>query len=171
MKLIKEKKGAEKVMSVYWFVILFLVAGAIVYMVSIFYGSPYDVREIESNVLINNVANCLSKNQELILIDDVFRNNFLEVCHLNLNTEDEEIQYYIEVEFLDFNGEENIGENEAFKEKVIVGNLNLNNNPNIGSVFESEKSFYVLKGKNEDFPNELEVKIFTVISKTKENVG
>ena len=155
----KNCKGTSKIMSVYWFVILVLVAGVIVYMVSIFYGHPYDVREIEANILINKVADCLSENGKLN--SQINQDNFLEKCKLNLNTRDDEGQYYIEIEFRDFN------KNTLLDPVIIEGNVNLKNNPNIGSIFKSEKSFYVLNNQGE----ELIVKILVVISKTKENVG
>ena len=166
MKLIKEKKGAEKIMSVYWFAILFLVAGAIVYMVSIFYGSPYDVREIEANILINNVADCLSENGKLRYgLNDDLKSNFLELCHLNLNTKDEEIQYSLEIEFRDFKTDEVLDYN------IVEGNINLKTTfeatPSSNSIFKSEKSFYVLNNKDE----EIIVKIFSIIRKTEKNVG
>ena len=50
----------EKLMSVYWFVILFLVAGGVYSMVNVFYGHPYDVREVESNLLSQKIADCVS---------------------------------------------------------------------------------------------------------------
>tara|TARA_Y100000034_G_scaffold32108_1_gene39262 strand:+ start:1684 stop:2172 length:489 start_codon:yes stop_codon:yes gene_type:complete len=162
MKSIKEKKASSKIMSIYWFAILFLVAGVIVYMVSIFYGNPYDVREIESNILINNVANCLSENGKLK--DDLteeIKNDFLKKCSLNFNTNDDEGQYYLEVEFLDF------GNRNSLPFKITEGNINLKDNPNVGSIFKSEKSFYILNNQDE----EIVVKILAVISKTKENVG
>lgn len=159
----KNCKGTSKIMSVYWFVILVLVAGAIVYMVSIFYGHPYDVREIEANILINKVADCLSENGKLNdnLFDKegAFNEEFriLEECHLNFNTADNEGQYYIEIESKEF--------------KITEGNINLKTffetSPSSSSIFKSEKSFYVLNDKNE----ELIVKVLAVISKTKENVG
>ena len=55
------KIGADKILSVYWFAILFIVASGIFAMVYIFYGSPYDVRDIESNALKMQIANCLSQ--------------------------------------------------------------------------------------------------------------
>ena len=62
------KRGAEKIISVYWFVILFLVAGTIAYSVSIFYGNPYDVREIESNILANKIADSNSNGRILKIL-------------------------------------------------------------------------------------------------------
>ena len=158
----KNKKGSSKIMSVYWFAILVIVAGTIVYMVSIFYGSPYDVREIEANILINKVAGCLSENGKLKYeLTEELRNSFLEKCHLNFDTLDEKEQYYLEVEFRNFS------DDNLLDFVIIEGNINLKNNPNIGSIFKSEKSFYVLNNENK----ELIVKILAIISKTKENVG
>lgn len=163
---IKNKKGAEKIMSVYWFAILMIVAGAIVYMVSIFYGSPYDVREIEANILINKVAGCLSENGKLKYeLTEELRNSFLEKCHLNFDTLDKEEQYYLEVEFRNFS-------DDTLLDFVITeGNVNIKTifevTPSSNSIFKSEKSFYVLNNENK----ELIVKILAIISKTKENVG
>jgi len=42
----KNKRGMEKIVSIYWFAILIIVAGGIIYMVSIFYGDPYDVGQL-----------------------------------------------------------------------------------------------------------------------------
>ncbi len=55
------KLGTDKIISIYWFAILFIVAAAVVYMASVFYGGPADVREIEANILINQVADCVSQ--------------------------------------------------------------------------------------------------------------
>ena len=162
MNFTKRKSGASKLMSIYWFFILVLVAGVIVYMVSIFYGSPYDVREIESNILINKVADCLSENGTLN--SQINQDNFLEKCNLNFDTLSQEGQYYLEINFYDF---KNTGNVIPEISPIIEGNINLKDNLNIGSIFKSEKSFYILNNKNE----ELIVEILAVISKTKENVG
>jgi len=64
----KNKRGAEKVLSVYWFVILLLVAGGVFAMVYNFYHHPYDVREIEANLMINTVADCVSTGGKIVII-------------------------------------------------------------------------------------------------------
>lgn len=51
--------------AIYWFAILFIIAGATVAMVSLFYGNPYDVREIETNLMINKFSDCVSDNGEI----------------------------------------------------------------------------------------------------------
>ena len=65
MNKLTDKKGTDKIISVYWFAVLFIVAGGIVYMTAIFYGEPYDVREIEANLLTNQIADCLSEGGKL----------------------------------------------------------------------------------------------------------
>jgi hypothetical protein len=109
------KKAQDWTMAIYWFFILFIVTAAVVYMVVLFYGSPYDVRELEANLLVNNVADCISQKGELNknLIDSgkfnlEFDNNFMTECKLNFHTEssqdgfDTDVQYYVKVSF--FNG-------------------------------------------------------------------
>jgi len=105
----KNKKGMEKMISIYWFAILALTAGAVVYMVLIFYGNPYDVREIESALLANKVADCIyyggEVNPEIFSVQGVFkesfRDGFMEDCSLNFDVQGDFVQvpYYIEVDF------------------------------------------------------------------------
>ncbi len=159
---LKNKKGAEKLISIYWFAILILVAGTLVYMVSIFYGNPYDVREIETNILINKAADCLSKDGKLNekLFDEEFQ--ILEKCHLNFGNEESE--YYLEIEFYDFET------NNLLDFRISEGNINLKNYfedfPDSNSLVSSSKSFYVLDGDGE----ELIVKIISLIRQTEKNV-
>ena len=162
---IKNKKGAEKIISVYWFAILVLVAGTIVYMVSTFYGDPYDIRGIESNIMINKIADCLSENGKLN--SKINQNNFLEECNLNFGNDKDE--YYVEVEFYYF--ENYNSENKEPFFNIVKGNINLKSFGEIASasnsIFKSEKSFYVLNENNE----ELIIKITSIIRKTEKNVG
>lgn len=57
----KNKRGTDKMLSIYWFVILTIVAGGIFAMVYIFYGSPYDVRGVESEIFAERIADCISR--------------------------------------------------------------------------------------------------------------
>ena len=154
------KKGAEKTISVYWFVILILVSGAIVYMVSIFYGVPYEVSQMEANILINQVADCLSKEGALEYdLDGELKENFLKNCHLNLDR-GADGRYYVEVVFSDFNTKEK----RDFS--LIGGNINLKsvfeNFPNPDQMASSKKSFYT---KTQDGSNELIVETFVIVKK------
>ncbi|MFH1151909.1 MAG: hypothetical protein V1788_02175 [Nanoarchaeota archaeon] len=99
------RRGTDKIISVYWFAILFIVAAAVVYMVVIFYGTPYDVREAEASAMINQIADCITKDNKLRT--GVNNDNFLEECHINLGKEN---KYYVEVGDLE----------------IAKGNMNLN---------------------------------------------
>lgn len=157
MKILENKKGTDKIMSVYWFVILFIVAGAVVYMVGMFYGNPYDVREIEANVLINHIADCIAEGGMLKQV--INNDNFLEACNLDFNVEnfkdgEEQEQYYVEINF--------------DKELITKGNVNLKDFCNLKekSVACVERGFYVL----DEEKNSKEIKILSVVRKTEKNV-
>jgi hypothetical protein len=153
----KNKKGTEKILSVYWFVILFITAAAIASMVIIFYGEPYDVRQIEANILVNKIADCLSDGENLRqeVMEQSFKDNFLENCNLNFESEDmwEEEQYYIEIENLN----------------IIRGNINLKDSCGLSketSVVCVERQFYILDKDNKGSM----IKILSIIRKTEKNV-
>lgn len=103
--MIKSKRAEDKILSMYWFFIIFLVTAAIVYMVSLYYHHPYDVRELEAEILVNHIADCISKegtmNTNLITqgnFNENFKDIFLDECGINFDTEEtwnDEIQYYI----------------------------------------------------------------------------
>jgi len=160
-------KGTDKILSVYWFAILFIVAGGVVYMTALYYGEPYDIREIEANFLINHIADCLSQGG--ILVDDweeINENNFLEKCNLNFNVEDtsgwKDDQYYVEVDFQYFEG-------SSARELLIAGNVNLEDfcdKKGKSIPVCVERSFYTLDKDN----NQYIIKILSVVRKTEKNV-
>ena len=168
MKIINNKTGADKIISVYWFVILFIVAAAIAYMVFSFYGKPYDVRELEANALTNRVADCVSEKgflKEEVLMED-FKEKFLVQCDLNFKVEDvydwkNQGQYYVEVEILDFNSKGKISEASS-------GNENLKDFCEL----EGEKlpicikrSFYSIDRKNVQY----QINILSIVKKIDKN--
>ena len=169
----KNKKGAEKIMSVYWFVILVLVAGGIFVMVANFHTSPYDIRELEAEIMINQVSDCVSqggKLNEKLISDKNFNKEFkiLEECHLNFNTEFEnKIQYYLEINFYNFNDLENsiykISSGEGEELKV---DCEIQKNNEYGTISKCvEKTFYSLDNNQ----NQIFVKILSIIRKTDKN--
>lgn len=93
------KIGGDRLVSMYWFAILFIVAAAIVYMTMVYYGKPYDIREIEGNLLANKVVDCLVPQN--YLDESVSHENFLEVCRINFENEEfgkwDSDQYYVDV--------------------------------------------------------------------------
>ena len=166
--MIKNKKG-DKIISVYWFVILFIVAGAIAYMAISFYGEPYDVREAETYALTNKVARCLSEagylEEEALSVD--FKENFIERCNFNFETEDTygwraRGQYYVEIDFYDFSTNQDIS-------TIKIGNEALKTDCGLkGKGFPVclERSFYVLDKEK----NQYQIDILSIVRKTEKNV-
>jgi len=129
--ILRNKIGGDKVISVYWFAIIVIVAGGVIAMVYTFYNSPYDVRELEGEILANKVADCVSfqgkLNKELFNLssgnfNENFSEDFFEVCKISFETENENSweeseQFFVETVFYD------LDENEIFS--FSKGNLNL----------------------------------------------
>jgi len=166
----KNHRG-DKIISIYWFAVLFIVAAAVVYMAVLFYGEPYDVREIEANVLINQVADCFSEGG--YLKQDRLNKSFnlLTECKLNFNTEEvydwkEQGQYYIEVKIYDFvDREDPFGD---LKSNVFAGNLNWKTECDKGKNFPvcTNRSFYTLGDGDRPYI----VNVLGVVRKTEKNV-
>jgi hypothetical protein len=154
----KNKKGTDKILSIYWFTILVISALAIVYMVAIFYGRPYDVRAIEGNLLLNKVSECLMNGSYLRadFQDQEFKDHFLDECNLTFKTEDSfgwrDDQYYISLPGLGISaGNENL---------AFICSSDLNNNP-----FCIEKTFYALSQNKSNFT----LSLFVSVRKTEKN--
>lgn len=170
------KKGAEKILSVYWFAILVITAGAVIAMVGIFYNSPYDVREIEANLMINKVSDCLSENgrlNEKLFSEGKFNENFnlLDNCGLIFDVEkdlyDQQGNYYVEINFYALDSEEPVLEithgNFAFKADCEVADEEKNYKRLVKC---SERNFYSL-----DYADKVyNLKILSIIRKTEKNV-
>lgn len=105
IKRIWSSKKGDKIISVYWFAVLIIVAGGVFGMVYVFYGTPYDIREIEAKLLVDKIADCISyagKINSNLLSEGVFNSKFnLSIdCNLILTSVDwEEEQYYARVNF------------------------------------------------------------------------
>jgi len=159
MKNKMDKRG-EKLISVYWFAILFIVAAAIVYMTALFYGSPYDVRELEADILTDQIAECFSKGG--YFNEEIGEENFLQECNLNFDIggvsgNEERGKYYVEVNVFEF------GSQEALL-KIDEGNVNLNLNCGLeGETLPHclERSFYVIDEAHGE--QRYEIKILSVV--------
>lgn len=170
---IQDKKGS-KLLSVYWFFILVIIAGGIVAMASIFYGSSYDVREKEAEILAIKVADCISQGGKMDtalisggVFKDEFRDNFLTHCSLSFANDEEfkPVQYYVNISF--YKG----GDKRSDSFPIAYGNKNwvedcgvdASGKENLATCFE--KNFFVA----DDVGNFYLVKILTIIGKTDEN--
>ena len=171
------KQGTDKVLSVYWFAILFIVAAGVVYMAVTYYGAPYEVREIEAGILINQIADCISSGGKLNENwGDLTYDNLLEKCSLNFNVEDEygwkNDQIYASVE-------EGVLNSENFVMKSQAGDSLLKQNceDEAGTTFAfcRTRQFYTLD--KDSVGNALDkdsvgkvIKIQAIIRKTEKNI-
>lgn len=150
-KLNFKNKKAEKYLSVYWFAVLCIVAVGIAMIVAIFYGKPLDVRQIESQIIVNKIADCISFSDTEVLREDINNENFFEKCNFAFN-ENEKEEYYLEVLDLEISkGNNNLKTFCSIKEKSVVC---------------LEKNLYVKS--NVDGENKF-VKILAVVRKTEKN--
>lgn len=165
MKMIKNKRGMEKAISIYWFVILFIVAGAVIYMVGVFYGKPLDVRGIEADLLLNNGADCVAKagyispsayDGSSFLINS---ENFMNLCHLDFSNSNDE--YYLEISFKDFNSKQELS-------NAFTGNANLKEfckekyTQSKETPLCTQRGFYALDKNNK----QIQVDITSIVRKT-----
>lgn len=163
----------EKIMAVYWFAILFIVAGAVIYMAVLFYGQPYDVREFEAKSLAENVADCLVP--DLYFDISKINDNFLDYCKINFNTEDfanwkQEGQYYLEVQISDFNT------GEKLSLHLSKGNINLKDSCNLQKEKKSENLPLCFEGGFYAVDNvipqrQYNITIISVVDKSEKNVN
>lgn len=172
-----DKKATDKLISVYWFAILILTAAAIVYMVSIFYSQPYDIRELEAGILANKIADCVSQGGKLDsnLIDNQgkfnqnFSDNLLNICKINFNAENtnnwKDDQYYFSLDFF------KVDDSTISIFNIKKGNLNLASSCEIQKTKEYsklakcvEKRFYAVGN------DQYLIKILSVVRKTEKNV-
>ena len=163
------KKG-EEILIFYWLIILIAVAGGVFAMVYIFYGTPYDIRDIESTLLLHKVADCVSYagriNANIISNGSFKEINLQEECHFTFGAEWEEEQYYSEINFYGINNPES----SIFE--IVSGNKNLQAGCEIQSGDYkklprcSRDVFYSVDDSNSQYI----IKILTSVRKTEKNV-
>lgn len=102
----KSKKGVSLI-SLYWFLVLGIIVAGVIIMTNAFYSAPYDVRNLESELLANHVANCISPKGEmngLLIIGGrffpAFKERFENNCKLNFAGKEEWTteEFYVYVE-------------------------------------------------------------------------
>ncbi|MEK6847735.1 MAG: hypothetical protein AABX50_01260 [Nanoarchaeota archaeon] len=167
------KKAADKIISVYWFAILFIVAAGIFYMVSSFYGKPYDIRQIEVGLLSDKAADCVSYAGFLRegVLTQGFKDSFLETCGITFGTEDsygwtDESEYFLQLNFYDFDSYQEASQNSLFE--VSAGNQRLQDFCNLkGKGFPVclERKFYTLDKDGKKYI----VKINSIVKKIEKN--
>jgi cell division protein YceG involved in septum cleavage len=85
----KGKKGGERVMSVYWFVIFIIITTAIVSGVMLFRNKAFDVRNAEADLLSDKMIKCFVESGKLNyeIWNSLDNSNVLEKCGFVFNGE------------------------------------------------------------------------------------
>lgn len=172
--MIKNKK-AEKLISVYWFLVLTIIAGGVVIMVNTFYNNPYDVRALEAEVLNNHISNCISYGGRMnpLLIwptngqyQESFKDSFVEKCKIDFvgHNDFDPIEYYIEVNLYTKFDKKPFA-NFFAGNKNWIGDCQANNEyKNLATCFNSTTY------SADNVGNLYRIEILSVVHKIKENV-
>lgn len=143
----KNKRGYEKILSMYWFVMIFIVVAGVFTCLAIYYSSSISVRNAELDLMLDRIANCIDPNgyidsEFLIAIknNEEFSERFLEKCSLNIYEEktlkvnSKKLQYYIKISLDSFNIQANTQSNLGMLElgdAVIDFDCSINNKQNV----------------------------------------
>lgn len=130
--MINNKRGGEKLFSIWWFLILGITAVGIGYGVVLFYSQDIDIREFETGLIYSHIGNCIVHNN--VLVDEVLNEDFdiYSYCHIDKKVFEE--SFYLNLVIKD--DEENI-----IKE-ISIGNLDLRKQCEI--VFDSKNTQKVI---------------------------
>jgi hypothetical protein len=95
--IIKDKKGGEKWLSVWWFFVLAIIGGGIVVGVLIYYSADVNIKEFEADVLAERIARCLIENGHLK--QEFLQENFdvFETCNLKKEIFGEGSNFYFKI--------------------------------------------------------------------------
>ena len=169
-----KKRGANKLITVYWFFIITLVAGGIVLMANAYYGRPYDVRGMEATILADHVSNCIypggKANPSLIASDGVFKSefkdNFMKRCSLNFDTNREFVheQYYVSAQFYSSPDSENSIFNLTAGNQNFIPDCEIKNGGSNLATCKNESMWMYAPGQNTYY-----VKILSIVGNTNKN--
>ncbi len=70
----KNKKAGEKLLSLWWFIVIAIIAGGIGIGVMLYFSAEVNTNAIESDILAEKISRCLVDNGNLI--PEVFEENF-----------------------------------------------------------------------------------------------
>jgi hypothetical protein len=94
-KILRDKRGGEKLLSVWWFFILLIVGGGIVVGVIIHFGAEVNIKGLEAEILNDKVMDCIGEGS--FLIEEVFQKDFdiLKECGLSSEVFEQGSVFYI----------------------------------------------------------------------------
>ena len=123
-------KQADKLLSVWWFFVLAVIAGGSVIGVLIYSSAEVNIKEVEANVLAERIIDCLIDNGYLKenILDTNF--NIFDFCNLNSKVFEKGSNFYLNISVYD-------SENLIFN--VSKGNPSFEKDCKIQEKVEAEK--------------------------------
>jgi hypothetical protein len=99
----KSKKNikAEKLLSLWWFFVLGVIAGGIVIGVLIYSSADVSIKEVEASILSEKIASCIIDNG--YLKENIFESDFniFEFCNLNQKVFEKPSNFYFKISIYD----------------------------------------------------------------------
>ena len=97
------KKGGEKLLSIWWFFVLIVIGGGIFMGVLIYYSVDINVNPVEADILAERILNCISDNANLN--GEIFNPDFdiFSKCNLNPSLFGKPSYYFIDISIYDGN--------------------------------------------------------------------
>jgi hypothetical protein len=80
-KLFRDKKGIEKIMSLWWIVSWVLIALGVIVIMGMVTSKTVEVREVQSEVIAKRIVSCFPEAFSLIYSDEI--NQFYDFCYID----------------------------------------------------------------------------------------
>ncbi len=176
------RRGTEKIQTAYWFTIIVLVAGSIVFLVGTYGARPFDVRALEADILGQKFADCfvqggvlsntLISSSEPFSLSSDFLNDPLAFCKITYQVENqfdwkEQSEFASRITFFlfDSNSENGRGLTLATSER---GSAHLFNDCGISkkSAVCSSREFFTLDSSGKSYV----ILVDTAVRKVEKNV-
>lgn len=119
------RKGGEKLLSIWWFFVLALIGGSIVAGVIIFYGAEIDTRKLETDIMSEKIVNCIS--EQGFLNENMLNKNFdvFKECSISKGLVNKGGEFYLRISIYDEQNnkirEDVVSEGPMMEKDCIIG--------------------------------------------------
>ena len=114
-RILKNRKGGEKLLSIWWFVILIIIGVGIVAGVYIFYYANVNVQKMESGILAGRVLECLISGGNLK--ENLVGEELFKACDINGDKIDKSGKYFLRIRVI---SEDNCNVKELEKCNLVI---------------------------------------------------
>lgn len=119
--ILKNKRGDERVMGIWWFLFVAISVGGISIGTLIFYGSSIDVNSLEAEILSEKIFDCVTKNG--VVKDSVIEEEFSNIysyCNINPDLFQPSGEFYVEINLTSSREEKGDEGSEDIENNVIT---------------------------------------------------